>query len=359
MGVEPWVITRESNRACFSWERLITIPYPASPSGGWHGFTLRMSRRLNGWRHLGQGRYAQRIVETIARRGLEQSAFVLVNDPETTNFLRQRFPRAKLIHWFQNQLEARPSVRSTLGKSADKVIACSQFTASWVERYYGLKLGSVSVVNNAVNIQQFEPAGHEPAGIPVINFTGRTGIEKAPDLLLRAALQVADQGIRFALQLIGSNHWDRFVEDEYQRLLGSLSGDLERRGIAVRRLGHVGRADLPCEMRKAHIHVVPSRWDEPFGLVTLEAMSCGLATVASRTGGTPEVLGEAGLLFERDSVEELASCLVRLLGNRRLRQSLSRKARQRAELFTWKHTWSQLSGIVEQISVGDWVMKKV
>jgi len=72
--------------------------------------------------------------------------------------------------------------------------------------------------------------------------------------------------------------------DDYQKQLASLVGELEACGVCVRRPGHVGRSALPAEIRKAHIHVIPARWDEPFGMTTIEGMACGLATVASRTG---------------------------------------------------------------------------
>jgi glycosyltransferase involved in cell wall biosynthesis len=96
-------------------------------------------------------------------------------------------------------------------------------------------------------------------------------------------------------------------------------------------------------MRKAQIHVVPSRWEEPFGLSTVEGMATGLAVVASRTGGTTEVIGNAGLLFERDDVDGLASHLARLLDDPGLRADFGRLARARAERFTWDHTWSRIA----------------
>ena len=83
---------------------------------------------------------------------------------------------------------------------------------------------------------------------------------------------------------------------------------------------------------------MPSRWDEPCALTLFEGMAAGLATVASATGGTPEVVGDAGLLFERDSVAGLAGHLERLLASAALRRDLAARARARAEAFTWENT---------------------
>jgi glycosyltransferase involved in cell wall biosynthesis len=103
---------------------------------------------------------------------------------------------------------------------------------------------------------------------------------------------------------------------------------------------------LPAEIAKAHIHVVPSRWDEPFGLTTLEGMASGLATVASATGGTPEVVGDAGLMFDRESVEQLADRLWELVENPDHRREVAARCRRRAEEFTWARTWQRLSGLL-------------
>ena len=130
-----------------------------------------------------------------------------------------------------------------------------------------------------------------------LNFVGRTGIEKAPDLLLKAALAVSDRSRDFAVQIVGGNHWGYTLADPYQNELQALAQNLEMRGIPVRFTGFVNRNDMPEAFRRAHIHVVPSRWDEPFGLTTVEGMASGLAVVASRTGGSPEVVGEAGTAF--------------------------------------------------------------
>jgi glycosyltransferase involved in cell wall biosynthesis len=77
--------------------------------------------------------------------------------------------------------------------------------------------------------------------------------------------------------------------------------------------------------------------------VTLEGMACGLATIASRTGGTAEIVADAGFLFERDSVEQLAAYLYELVTDRDLRMSLGLRARKRAEKFTWSDAWRELT----------------
>jgi glycosyltransferase involved in cell wall biosynthesis len=70
--------------------------------------------------------------------------------------------------------------------------------------------------------------------------------------------------------------------------------------------------------------------------------------VVSRTGGAPEVVGDAGLMFERDSVEGLADQLLRLIFDQGLRASYARKARERAEQFSWDKTWGHFRAAIGQ-----------
>ena len=75
-------------------------------------------------------------------------------------------------------------------------------------------------------------------------------------------------------------------------------------------------------------------------------MAAGLALVASETGGTPEVVGDAGLLFERDSVAGLARHLEQLLADAALRRELAARARARAESFTCEKTVDGFSAML-------------
>ena len=340
----PWVITRGSAAARFPWAQTVVLdPPPLPQAGGWAEKALRAERKLTGWRHLRHRAYAFRVMSALRRHNLTNKPLVLINDPEMTVYLRRHFPQANILHWFQNQLEASPRFRTLYPKAANVTAGVSDFTSRWVQDYYNLD--AVPTIYNGVDLAQFTPAPTPPDGPPAISFVGRTGIEKAPDLLLRAALRLSETTQDFRVLMIGSNHWDRLEMDEYQRQLASLAAQLEARGVAVERPGHVSRPDLPGVLRGAQIHVVPSRWDEPFGLTTVEGMASGLAVAGSETGGTPEIVGDDGLLFERDNAAQLASCLERLVCDPALRAEYGRRARRRAAEFPWERTWGTLRGL--------------
>jgi glycosyltransferase involved in cell wall biosynthesis len=252
-------------------------------------------------------------------------------------YLRAQFSGAKIVHHFHNPIVAREPFLSRFRGAVDEVTAVSAYVAAEVRKTYGNK--EVNTVYNGVDLERFKPSVRRREGVAVVNFLGRTGIEKAPDLLLRAALRLAIEGLPVRVQLIGSNHWGRWEPDPYQTELKSLCEALQRAGGEVCVTGHLSREQVPVQLMNADVHVLPSRWEEPCALSLLEGLSAGLAVVASRTGGTPEIIGNAGLLFERDSVQELTLNLRKLLTDGNLRCTLGIEARRRAQMFTWDRCW--------------------
>ncbi len=90
---------------------------------------------------------------------------------------------------------------------------------------------------------------------------------------------------------------------------------------------------------KADICVVPSIWEEPFGLTAVEAMAAARPVCASRAGGLTEIVRheETGFLFERGNAEELAQRLRLLLDDDALRARMGEAGRRRVEEhYSWR-----------------------
>ncbi len=345
-GDEPWVISRPAAAPAFAWPRTRFVDYPRRPHG-WFGTQLtRVQRKAIGLPKLGQRAWAKRVGRAVLEVAGPDCTVILQNDPEVCVHLREFLPDARLVLLFQNQLPARQPYRSRVSAAADVVAAVSDFTAAWIAEHYGLPRDRVATVYSAVASDVIRPPS-ERTGVPVIGFVGRTGIEKAADLVLKAALLLCERTTDFGVQIVGSNHWGRYEEDEYQRELTTLAESLAGRGITVDRPGHVGRHELPEWLQRSSIHVVPSRWDEPFGLTTLEGMAAGNAVVASRTGGTPEVVGSGGQLFERDDVSGLTDLLETLVTDEQARALWAERARSRAETLTWSRTYNHLRSLTQ------------
>jgi len=106
----------------------------------------------------------------------------------------------------------------------------------------------------------------------------------------------------------------------------------------IKPLGWLTHQELIQELLQSDIAVVPSIWEEPFGMVAVEAMACGLPVVASRVGGLQEIVQEkkTGFLVEPMDYKTLADGLETLCRDRKLRDSMGMAGRKRAEeLYNW------------------------
>jgi glycosyltransferase involved in cell wall biosynthesis len=116
-----------------------------------------------------------------------------------------------------------------------------------------------------------------------------------------------------------------------------VTGD-DRFGPGVDSGGWISYSDIPNLYQMASVVVVPSLWDEPFGLVAAEAAACGVPVVASRNGGLASIVkdGETGFLVTPGDEKELAARIELLLRDRQLRDRQGLAARAHAEeFFDW------------------------
>lgn len=127
-----------------------------------------------------------------------------------------------------------------------------------------------------------------------------------------------------------------YVSDVFHSSYLEIRQLIDGAGLApfVRLTGFVPDADLRHLYSAAQALVLPSFY-EGFGLPVLEAMACGAPVIASNAGALPEVVGDAGLLFDAHSPEALAAVLERVLMDGELRRSLTARGFERAAQFSW------------------------
>jgi glycosyltransferase involved in cell wall biosynthesis len=93
--------------------------------------------------------------------------------------------------------------------------------------------------------------------------------------------------------------------------------------------------------------LVPSKWKEPFGVVVLEGQACGCIPIASDGGGLADAVGDAGLLFQRDNVEDLVSKMELLIQNQQVIEDFKVRAEKHLRKFHPKKvTLEYLNAIV-------------
>ena len=135
-------------------------------------------------------------------------------------------------------------------------------------------------------------------------FLGRLEAEKGVDVLIKALSVLKVQGLKPRLTIIGFGSQEQNLRNQMRDL------NLE---IQIDFVGIKTGLELARLLNAHKILIVPSRYDEPFGVVALEGIACGCIVVASEGGGLKEAIGPCGVTFPNENEEALAECLIKFL----------------------------------------------
>jgi glycosyltransferase involved in cell wall biosynthesis len=183
----------------------------------------------------------------------------------------------------------------------------------------GIAPGRLRTIFNGIDQERFQFTGPRPGG-PVL-AVARLSPEKDVANLIRAAAIGVQRDPDLRVEVAGAGPCR--VE------LGRLVEDLGLAG-RVSFLGEV--PDIPGQLARSAIFVLPSR-SEGISLTLLEAMACGLPVVATRVGGTPEVVldGQTGLLVPPGDPAALADAILRMRRDDETARRMGEAGRRRVE----------------------------
>ncbi|MFQ5527060.1 MAG: glycosyltransferase family 4 protein [Thermoanaerobaculia bacterium] len=325
----------------------------------------------------------------LARRiacDLRQQACDLVHlftYPQLATPIRRANPTLKIVLHMECEFLVRfdHARLSEQLRAVDRILGCSDFITEGVRRRFPFLAERCHTVFNGVDLEAFAPAlpgvlrdTGEPAEKRLL-YVGRISPEKGVHVLLEAFSEVLDQHPDARLDLVGPVGLfperllpavgdDRMASElapfygkgfgarlfrqwrRRQRLEAALWERLAKtaRGRVVFH-GFTPPAGLRTWYQRADVLVFPSVCNEAFGIPLIEAMSSGLAVVAARTGGIPEIVEDTrcGLLVRRGDRASLAEAICHLLGDRRRRLEMGAEGRRRAvERFGWERIHSTL-----------------
>jgi spore coat protein SA len=250
-----------------------------------------------------------------------------------------------LGHWTAALLEA-------LAPHVDGVAVCSTFLRETFADRSPALAAKTRLVFNGVNTQLFTPREdvREPK---TIFFVGRLDQEKGVLQLVQAYARLLDRHPDATLVIAGTTGFGVHQETDYVRKVRGLAQSLvSNRKARIHFPGYIHHdRDLPAWFQRATVFASPSLFQEPFGLVNVEAMACGTPVVGSNRGGIPEVLGDAGIVVNPEDMEEFAAALSSLLENADYRASLGRAARLRCrEIFDWEIIARYWASLLEEIA---------
>lgn len=116
----------------------------------------------------------------------------------------------------------------------------------------------------------------------------------------------------------------------------------------VRILDFIPQKDLPALYANASMFVYPSKY-EGFGIPVLEAMNQGAPVITAKTSSLPEVGGDSALYCDPDDYKDIAMVMKNVLMNKNLRDTLSRRGKERAKKFSWKNFVKKFLNVAKNI----------
>ncbi len=274
----------------------------------------------------------------------------------------------------------------------DAVATVSEFVAARARARLPELAERIHTVGNGVDVLRFTPAAGSPdpdgsrgRRTPLrLLYVGRIAPEKGVHLLMETLDRLIREGLSLELTLIGKTGLMPYdvlsrllegdapaleaVRESYGESLGTwLAKEIVRHGrgyrdalcarlspasaARVRFLDTVPQPTLIRAYRAADLVVLPSIWQESYGLPVAEAMACGVPVLASASGGVPELIedGVTGRLFPRLDAQALAGALREMAADPAHLREMGRAARTRAERLL---TWTRSAERLEQLYLG-------
>ncbi len=166
----------------------------------------------------------------------------------------------------------------------------------------------------------------------VLIYSGRINQEKGIKELIAAMNKLTDYP-QIKLLVIGSSFFGNATEDDdFTKELRDRTKNIQNRIFFT---GFILYNKVPAYLKLADLAIVPSMWDEAFGLTVLEAMATGLPLITTRSGGIPEICEDVACILSRENIiDNLAEAIVNLYNHPEVRANMALQSFSRAQLFS-------------------------
>lgn len=270
---------------------------------------------------------------------------LLENCPGYAYKLSKRGFKNLILHLHNNLLHSSSLYHNEIFNSLTKVLTVSNFIK---QRVSSIQPNSkIQTIHNGIDLKLFSPKEtliicRKTLGFSendfIIVYSGRINHEKGISELIDALLNLRNYP-QLKLLVLGSSFFENAkIEDEFICSLKNKAKEIEEKIVFT---GFIPYNQVPDYLQLADIAVLPSMWDEPFGLTIVEAMAMGLPLITTRSGGIPEICEGTAIIVERDNiVNNLVSSILDLYKNREKRHEMAEASLKRAKLFD-KETYAK------------------
>lgn len=286
----------------------------------------------------------------VLPRFLRKSKFDLVHElTHIASFSYADFPGKKIItiydltpviypKWHKlNSVIIHRKIFPRILKKADRIIAISKATAVDIKKYCP-DHAPINVVY--CGVKKLNESIERKKEFPFILFVSTIEPRKNIVRLIDAYEKIRKNGHMEKLVMIGRKGWK--CGEIMRRIKNSSFKD------DIIMLGYRNEEEISWYYKNASLFVYPSLY-EGFGLPILEAMKNGCPVVASNVSSIPEVVGNAGLLFNPMNSGDIYEKMSRVLLDESIANSYSEKGLIRTELFNWENCAKKISEIYDEV----------
>lgn len=313
-------------------------------------FKARIERRIRKFFHS-KKEYYNYFIEFYFEKAfsdLKEKRFdyiILENCPGHAYKLSQRGYRNLILHLNNDLLNSESRYHDIIFNSLSLILTCSDYIKERVSTIQACN--KIRTLYNAIDIKIFLPpksfhVSRKQLGFSeddfVIVYSGRINQDKGVSELIDAMLRIKKTS-NIKLMIIGGSFFGNTNnEDFFIRSLKEKSKTLEERIVFT---GFIPYEDVPYYLHLADIAVLPSMWDEPFGLTIAEALAAGLPLITTRSGGIPEICEGVAIIVDREQiVDNLANAILDLYHHPEKRALMAKASVERAQQFD-KETYAK------------------
>ncbi|MCK4546054.1 MAG: glycosyltransferase family 4 protein [Candidatus Eisenbacteria sp.] len=205
----------------------------------------------------------------------------------------------------------------------------------------GVSASRIAVIHNGIDLSRYRPETRRRFPEPSVVYLGRLKKYKSIDLVLRAMKRVLEKIPEAKLTIVGDG-------DDRPRL-EKIAREISMTG-SVRFTGRVSEREKIGILQSAQVVVNPSR-KEGWGVTVIESNACGAPVIASDVPGLRDAVqdGKTGILVGYGDERSLASSVVVMLRNPRVREQFSRRAIAWARGFSWDRATHQTLQVIEEV----------
>lgn len=269
--------------------------------------------------------------------------FIIIEGGDITGYeyLLKNFPKEKCLVHIHGDALGNNNVNKNIYY---KFIAISDYTKKLIMSDNVIPESQIELLYNAIKLEDFSKkiSNEEKKQLRkkfeiedndvVILFLGRTIKQKGVKELILAFKKIKKIDISKIL-IVGSANYGAKIKTDFDYELEEISKDVKDK---IKFTGYIDNQELYKIQNIADIAVVPSIWEELFGLVVPENMAAGLPLIVTKSGGIPEIVNEESAFIiekNKDMINSLTNKLDLLIEDSDLRKKMGNAAIRRAQIF--------------------------